>query len=422
MRDILITAIVFFSLFFILKKPYIGVLMWSWIGYMNPHRLGWGFAYNLPFAAIIGVVTLISIPFSKEPKRIPINSLTITWLILIVWFTITSIFSDFPELAWQQWEKVIKIQLMILITLLLINNRERLQSLIWVIVLSIGFYGIKGGIFTIITGGNYMVWGPPGSFIEGNNELAFALTTILPLMWYLRTSTENKWVKWFLLISMLLTTFSILASYSRGAFLALIAIGFFLVLKSNKKAIILLIIIVLIPLALALMPGKWTDRIDTIGEYQSDGSAMGRIYVWKLATIIAQDNPIFGGGFQVFSTRTYHHRYGFEITGDFDTYIATDAHSIYFLILGEHGYIGLIIFLFLLFFAFKTGKWIIKNTKDNSDLFWARDMAAMIQVALVGYMVAGAFVGQPYFDLYYHLIAILAILRFIIENYNRQPN
>lgn len=304
---------------------------------------------------------------------------------------------------------------MIFITLMLMKDRERLTGLIWVIAGSIGFYGVKGGIFTLLTGGKHLVWGPSGSFIEGNNELAFALTIVLPLMWYLRQRTINVWVKRALLVSIILTIFSILASYSRGALLSLIAIGIFLVLKSNKKAVAAILVLIMVPISLMVMPDKWVDRVNSIGEYDTDESAMGRIHVWKLAAKIAQDNVIFGGGFKVFSTRYYHKLYSDEITEGTNAYIATDAHSIYFLVLGEHGYIGLILFLILLATAFRTGSWIIRNTKDNNELLWAGDMAAMVQVGIIGYMVAGSFVGQAYFDLFYHLIAILALLRFHVE-------
>ncbi|HNP52273.1 MAG TPA: DUF5935 domain-containing protein, partial [Nitrosomonas nitrosa] len=64
MRDLLVASIVFGGLAFTLSNPYIGVLLWSWIGYMNPHRLGWGFAYHFPFALLIALVTLISLVIS----------------------------------------------------------------------------------------------------------------------------------------------------------------------------------------------------------------------------------------------------------------------------------------------------------------------------------------------------------------------
>ncbi len=73
MRDILVTLLVFGSLPFILKRPYIGVLVWSWISYMNPHRLTWGFAYSLPFAQIVAVTLLFSFLISREKKSYPVR-------------------------------------------------------------------------------------------------------------------------------------------------------------------------------------------------------------------------------------------------------------------------------------------------------------------------------------------------------------
>ena len=41
MRDIVLTLVIFGTLPFILWRPHIGVLVWTWIGFMNPHRLTW---------------------------------------------------------------------------------------------------------------------------------------------------------------------------------------------------------------------------------------------------------------------------------------------------------------------------------------------------------------------------------------------
>ena len=51
---------IFATIPFILRKPYIGILVWSWIGFMNPHRLSWGFAFDMPFALIVAIVTLLA--------------------------------------------------------------------------------------------------------------------------------------------------------------------------------------------------------------------------------------------------------------------------------------------------------------------------------------------------------------------------
>ena len=51
-----------------LRAPFIGAVLWVWIGLMNPHRLGWGFAYSLPLAMAAGLVTLIGVLATKQYK------------------------------------------------------------------------------------------------------------------------------------------------------------------------------------------------------------------------------------------------------------------------------------------------------------------------------------------------------------------
>jgi probable O-glycosylation ligase (exosortase A-associated) len=116
---------------------------------------------------------------------------------------ITTIFAWYPESAFLKYINVLKIQLVILFSLMLMGSKERIHMLLWVIFLSIGFYGIKGGLFTLLGDGG-RVWGPAGSYIAGNNELALATLMILPIGNYLRVHSEKKWVRHVLLISLVL--------------------------------------------------------------------------------------------------------------------------------------------------------------------------------------------------------------------------
>jgi len=392
MRDIFVTMVVFGSIPLIFMQPYVGILVWSWLGYMNPHRLAWGFSTDFPFAMIVAVVTVTALLFSKEPKRIPWTSESKLLLIFILWMLVTTIFSLYPDLAWIQFEKIIKIQFVIFLTLILINSREKIHALAWIIAVSLGFYGIKGGIFTITSGGGQHVQGPDGTFIGGNNEIGLALIMTIPLMRYLQLNTQRAWLRYGLIGAMVFTTLAVFGTQSRGALLGIAAMGFFLLIKSRKKSLMIILLAMAAPVMLSFMPQSWHERMGTIKTYEQDESALGRIYSWKFAFQQAVDRPLTGGGFEVFSGRT-------------------DAHSIYFEILGEHGFIGLALFLSLGIMAWRTGGWVIKNCKDQPELKWLSDLASMLQVCLIGYAVGGAFLGLAYFDLYYHLVAMLAICK-----------
>jgi len=417
MRDLVVVLIFFGVLPMVFIRPYIGVYLWSWIGYMNPHRLGWGFATNIPFAAIAGVATIVALLFDKDRKPVPWNLITVIWALLLCWMTLTALFAIYPDLAFAKWMKVVKIQAMVLITFMLIRDRERINGLIWIIVLSIGFYSVKGGLFAIQTAGQYKVWGPPGSFIEDNNQLALAIIMIIPLMWYLSQTTANKWARYGLRVAIGLSTLSVFASYSRGALLAIAAIAGYLMLKSRNKLPLIILALCMVPAALYFMPDEWSDRMSSIKAYEADGSAMSRIRVWGLTLEVAKESPIVGAGFGAFSRRGLHNKYQKTITGSSDAsrwggyYIASDPHSIYFLILGEHGFVGIALFLLLLVGSFFMAGRINRLTKDREDLHWARQLGLALQTSLIGYGVGGAFLGLSYFDLYYHLIALTVVTR-----------
>lgn len=409
MRDLILTAFVFGSIPFILRNPYYGLLMWVWLGIMNPHRLTWGFAYSLPFAQVIAICTLVSmLVHTKKLYKFPNDRVAIILVIFLFWLGVSPLFSFHPENELIFWERAIKVQVMVLATLLIVGNRDQLHKMTWVLALSVGFFGIKGGLFTIATAGQFRVWGPAGSFIADNNHLALATIMTIPLFWYLQSHSKNKWVKRGCILAMLLCAASALGSQSRGALLALSAMGMFLWAKSRHKGLIGVIVLLAIPVVWMVMPESWVERMSTIRTYEQDGSAMGRINAWMMTWNLAMDRIPIGGGFAIYEPDVYL-RYA-PIPE-----VILVAHSIYFQILGEHGFMGLTLFLLIFGLSWLNGAWIVKNAKDKPGLEWARDLAAMCQVSLVGYAVGGAFLSLTYFDLPYYLVATLIILRSVVR-------
>lgn len=414
MRDILVALIVFGALPFVFTRPNIGVLLWSWIGYMVPHRLAWGFAYNFPFAAIIGAVTILSCFISRKKLNF-FWSPIIGWLLLFnFWMLVTTIFSLQADDSWVQWEKVIKIQLMVVLTIFIMGEKKNIQALVWVIALSIGFYGIKGGIFTIVGGGNSHVLGPASSYISGNTEIGLALVMVLPLFWYLYLNSTRKWIRIGIGAALLLIPIAILGTQSRGALLAIAAIAFFFWLKSRQKLVPFIAMLLMIPFLYMFMPQKWHDRMSTISYENMDLSAQGRVQAWTFAFKMALARPILGGGFESFNAINYE-RFAPDLVSE-GTGKYHDVHSIYFEVLGEHGFVGLVIYLILGFYYWRIASKIMRKTKGSDVNKWAYDLVSMLQVSLVGYAVGGAFLGLAYFDLPYHLLVILVLVERVIDN------
>ncbi|SFN77840.1 probable O-glycosylation ligase, exosortase A-associated [Nitrosospira briensis] len=413
MRDILVTLIVFGWLPLVFKKPYMGALMWVWISVMNPHTQGWGFATTFPFAAIIAAVTIVSLLFSREEKSLPLTSATLVFIAFVLWMNVTSIFAIYPEEIHDQWVKVMKIMLMTFVVFMLIKTRKHIELLVWTIVISLGYYGVKGGIFTIIGGGVDMVLGPEQTFIGGNNEIALALIMTIPLMHFLQTITPKIWVRHALTAAILLSSLAALGSYSRGALLAIAAMGAFLWLKSQHKVRIGMLLIVAIPPAVAFMPEQWTERMDSINSYEEDASAQGRFNAWWMAYNLAKDKPVTGGGFEIITPELFY----LYAPNPEDLHA---AHSIYFQALGEHGFVGLGLYLLLGLLTWRTGSWIIRNTRKLEEYKWAYNLARMIQVSLVGFLTGGAFLSLLYFDVPYYLLGAMVATRILVAKELKQ--
>jgi putative inorganic carbon (HCO3(-)) transporter len=383
--------------------------MYIWISVMNPHRLSWGFAYSMPFAAIIAATTLVALVLTREPKQLPRSSIIWTYLAFCSWMAVTTVFAIFPSESVELLGRMWKTTVMTIAMIMLIKKRQHIFLAVWALCISIGYYGVKGGFFTVASGGSSTVWGPEGSYIEGNNEVALAFITIIPMTYFLVHEATNKWVKRGMLAAMALCAMAALGSYSRGALVGILAMVVYLWWKSPKKAMMGTVVVLLLPAAIAFMPDKWTARMDTINTYQEDESAMGRINAWKMATNLALDRPLVGGGISIWTGSVFA-RYA---PNPNDVHA---AHSIYFQVLGEHGFVGLGLYLLLAFLTFRRCSWIIRTTAKRDDLKWAATLGTMIQVSLLGFAVGGAFLSLAYYDVPYYLMALVVCTGYLVEN------
>lgn len=408
-RDLVLFGILAVGVPVILRHPWIGVIYWAWLGLMNPHRQAWGPAYNFQFAYVVALLTLAGMVFTRDERRWKGGVEVYLLIAFIAWFSLTTLFAFNPDRALPMLERALKIQLMVFVMLLLFNSKRHLGLLVWTIVLSIGFYGVKGGLFTLRTGAETgRVWGPAGSFIEDNNAMGLAIVIAIPYLYYLFAEVKQWWAKAGLLGATALCAVGALGTYSRGAFLAILAMGAVLWWKSRHKVVLGLAGVLAVPFLIAFLPEKWEDRMRSIAEYKTDASAMGRLNAWQTAFNVARDHPFLGGGFE-FHSREVYARYA-PVPEDYHS-----MHSIYFQVLGEHGFVGLGLFLAIWFFTWVTSARLVKATKGREDLRWAANLVAMVQVSLVGYLVGGTFLNLAYWDLPYYSLAILIVTRDIVQ-------
>ena len=400
MRDYLLAVLILIPTVWAIRAPWIGVLAWTVLSIMNPHRLSW-VLYSMPVAATVAGATVLGLVLNRKQWKFTCTAPTLVFMLLMLWFCITYPFSFNPAGSYYQWTKVMKIDVMILISIGLIQTKRQIIALLWALVISLGVYGVKGGIFTLATGGNYHVWGPEGTYIEGNNELALALIMVIPLMQVLRYASSNPWVRRGLLAAMILTAIASVGSQSRGALIALGSMAAVMWWRDKNRLISGAAIVGLALLVVGFLPDSWFQRMNTIGEYQADESAMGRINAWWMAWNLARAN-FFGGGFDIYTPQVFS-RYA-PVPEDLHA-----AHSIYFQILGEHGFVGLALFVTLWLLVWRLAGRLRVSARGRAETQWVADIGAMCQVSLAAYGVGGVFLSLAYFDLPYYLLVLLVV-------------
>jgi probable O-glycosylation ligase (exosortase A-associated) len=220
----------------------------------------------------------------------------------------------------------------------------------------------------------------------------------MPLVEYLRASVTYKPLSWLLASTMVLTAIAIIGSYSRGAYIAMAAIAILALLKARRKFLFLGVLAIAAAAIYHFTPQEIVDRASTIQSADSDASFHGRWVAWQVAIKYATDHFPFGAGF-----------YGPQLNGIFNYYFPAEgshaAHSIYFQVLGEHGFIGLALYLALIVVSFGLC-WKVARTPQQETTLWVQKLAAMMQISLFAFLVGGAALSMAYYDLFVIVICI----------------
>jgi putative inorganic carbon (HCO3(-)) transporter len=404
MRDLFLVLITLSALCVSFAYPFAGILLWTWYSLMTPQAETFGFAKTLPLNLLIAGVTVISLCLSRE-RKLP-GPDPLIWLcgLFLFWCTLNGFAAVDPDWSWPYWDRTWKVFALGLFVATMVRDKVRLHALTWVIVVSLFYYGVKGGLFTLLSGGGQRVYGPEGTIIGDNNQLALALLMTLPLANYLRSQSGKKWVSLVMLACMGLTVVAILGTYSRGGFIGLAVLSVAAWLKFRKKLLYPVVAAMILIPSLYFMPARFFHRLHSIDSYGTDSSFQGRVVAWHVAYDYARDHFPFGAGF-----------YGPQLPRVFNFYFpevgARAAHSIYFQVLGEQGFIGLFIYLAILAYAFlKAGK-ISKACAGNAEKAWAGELIVMIQLGLLVFCLSGAALSMAYYDIFVLYLAMLLCLQ-----------
>ena len=419
MRDFLVIMGIVVLVPVAFVRPWLGFLGYTLIGFWNPHKFTW-YLQDLRIALLVGVATLVGLALTKDRKSIPWSRELVLMLLLAGYFCITTLNAWAPDAAAVQLDRVLRVYVMTFVMGMLIFGETKVRGMLYAIMLGVGFFGVKGGLFSLQTAGQYQVLGPESTFLEANTSLGLAFNMILPLLLVAAQEQTKKWPRLGLYAAAFLTLVGTIFTYSRGAWLGLAATLALFWWRSKRRVLIAALLVPLGLAGLTLIPNRVFDRAETIGTYEEDNSAMTRIQAWNVAWNVAVRHPLMGGGFDFENYPdparwlSYANR-KHDIHGD----TPRAAHSIYFQVLGQHGFLAFGLFMALLAFTMISFSSIYRQTRGRPELEWMGNYAQALQTGMIGFLVSGSFLNLAYFDLLYLYVGLIPIFRREIRE--RQP-
>lgn len=421
MRDLGFAAAILAFLGLGVVSPFVLTLGYVWTDTFYPQWLSFSMFQGAPLSAVMGVAAIGG--YLLLDRRAPPRP-TLTFILIIAfagWITATCSWAAAPDLAWIKWDWAFKTVLFSAFVPFAIRSRVQIEALLQVYLFSAAAHLLPWGVKTIVDGGGYnrplgLLGVNAGAFGE-SSMVAATIIMLVPLVLVLRRHSvlipSAKLRNALYIGFMVIGAFGAIGTYARTAIVGAGVMVAGLLLQSRRKVSFL---ILMVPIALALsvfLTTQWTARIVTIENPVADASAGTRLVIWQWTLDYVDKHPL-GGGFYVHSTS----QIAVPIPGQEQPTIehGRAPHSVYFEVLGEHGWIGLALFLSLSLTSILTLMRTSRRCRDRVELAWCRELARATQVSIVTMLACGAFIGISYQPTLWYLFA----LSISISEYSRR--
>jgi len=385
-----------------------GLFLFTLLLYIRPNDFFPGLFNVFPIVKIVAITTIIiyiggRISRGQQLTHWPVELKTLVAIVAlgIVFLPIAQSKSDNIDMLTDTFLKVV---IIFVLMINLIDTKERLYSLLSLVVICGSFISLAT-IKTSLSGGHIgegenRLTGIVEGIFGNPNDLAMAMDMLLPLAVVLALNKRGMKRALYLLCSLILL-FAVILSFSRGGFLGLVAMGMVLLWKvgRNNRLVATLLVLMTLGIFASAVPNGYTDRIFTIFNAKSDetGSSQQRKELLERALELAKNHVVFGVGM-----------------GNYPIYSLNNmrAHNSYLEIWVELGIIGLIAYLVLLFAPLKSLKRVERDASagsgaGNREIYY---LSVGVQAAILAYIVCSLFGSvQDNWFIYYPVAYAIAL-------------
>jgi O-antigen ligase len=379
------------------KSPLIALAVYVAFAILRPHFL-WGFAGDLSgISDLVGVALVLgwlihglgSWQFGRA------RPVVAALLAFSLWAVISATMAAHGTIAWGWVTSLFKFVVPFLVGVTMIRSEEWAKRMLWILVASQGFVAYEFNIAYLQGFNRVRDYGFGGM---DNNSVGIGLVTTLGPALALAVMSKRWLGRGLALFAAACILHGALLTFSRGAMVGLIAVAVTAIAILPKRPKPLAVVAIAIALALRLTGPELMARFETafVEQEQLDGSAAGRIDLWRDCLTVALANPIFGIGPNHWPV----------VAESFGWTPFKSAHSVWMQTMAELGFFG-VAWLALFFVLTFTALWPL--ARNRSPARADRDRAAMataVMLAVVGYTVSGQFVSLTGLEIPYYFVMV----------------
>ncbi len=405
MRDLILTLLIPAVLAWGLTSSRRSLYVLTWMCFQRPQDFASNFLAGLPLFQIALVLAVVS-HLVRGDFRFRLSGTLALQVLFLLWVTVTTVLAFNAAHAWEFYLGYVPSLLaMPVIYMATIRDLPTLRAVIWIAAGSIALNGTKVGLAYALSGGGIITTQISG-FVGDNNVFGLVLCVVVAIVYSLRATLPDKpWMLWALRAALLLNVLCILFTKSRGALLTLLIIGLIAALQSGRAVRNVFALLMACVVLYAALPSSYFDRVETLSDVRADTSAMGRLENWRLSLDEALENPAFGVGPD--NHMLYNKAKGTDV-------VVRVAHSVYFQILGENGFPGLLLYaLFLLVSISSIYRcWRLAQSAQTTrpDLRWVRDLSFALFCAFVAYSFGAGLLNMLYIEFPWDMLLLGSML------------
>ncbi len=409
LRTLLFLAVLVPGLYAAFRSRHAALLLYLWYAFFRPQDWIWldisGWQLSLILGVLFVVPSLLTGVLPNLSHPLSIGAAAFFAAAAIAQFGAFS-----QEVGWYWLDFLARLLLVTLLATTIITDRRRFLLTVMVLALSFGFHAAKAGLASLLAGGARFTVGPGGAYSD-NNGYGIAMAMIAPFLICVAQNTTSRIMRWGCGLAAPLVAFGVVGTYSRSAFLALIAGALTLIMFQPRRWSWLAVVALLsapLGLFMATQDG-YLERMATIQTYNETGerSAVSRPHFWRVAVDMATDRPL---GVGLFNYDVAYDRYD-SLHGFFGRH--RSVHSSHFQVLAETGVIGAIAWVFLLtysvvlVFRIRRRGFAAERPEDRQTYVTA---SCALLASMMAFVVGGSFIAMALNDLTWVTFALLAAL------------